>query len=887
MFYNLNNAGWNAANTLDNWTNWTAQVTLLDGTNTLSTYAVDTTGNRSATNNVEWAGVLSAQLTVSTNGRGTISPGLNHAQLPFGASYAMTATASPGFRFVNWTDGIGTVTNGATLSFTMAPNLAFTANFIDIAGPTLTVTSPAPGQIWSNAVFTAAGQASDNVAVTNVFYNLNQTGWLSANTGNNWTNWTAPVTLTQKTNTLSVYAVDMSGNRSATNTASVICMSAPLTVNTRGRGTLTPNYNNVRLPVGSNYIMTAAAAAGFTFTNWTDGTGRLLTNKSALKFRMMPDLVLTANFVDIVRPTVSITNLLPGGSVSNRLFTLKGKAGDNLSVSNVCYNLNSSGWSAAATANNWTNWSAPLTLTAGTNTVSVYAVDTTGNLSVTNTVKFRYVVSGILTVRTNGKGSINPALNGALLQIGKSYTLTAAPGTGFVFTNWTEWDGSIVTNKPALSFVMASNLAFTANLIDVSKPVLTVTTPTAATSAASEFYVASGKAADNAGVSNVWYQLNHGGWYPAHTTNNWTDWNVTVDLAPGTNLFAAFAVDTSGNLSATSTMKFVYATAPATLSGLKAKVTPDGIPAFDVAFGASTFSQASEDTNNVNGVGSYTYTKLTPRSGRLDMNYTAPPLATNDGPQQLNLDFTAPGSAWFTNTAFAGTGSMTFTSTPPLVRPSILNQTVVYVDALGQGRSTFYGAAQLYGSALDSRRLLYAGGKYNSVNLITHGTNSGTNHAYTTYSPLGALLKQAGSNSTTYFVLTYHGTNSGTAYEESYDAAGHFIGTDAGVFGIASQRPGGNAPTNLVHRSAWVAAAGSSFKLLFATNTFAQPSPVDDAITNDAGSYVYVRVSTNTGSLDLNYTAPPETSSALFQFIAPNLAVFTNTDSTVGAAVFK
>ena len=131
---------------------------------------------------------------------------------------------------------------------------------------------------------------------------------------------------------------------------------------------------------------------------------------------MASNLSFTASFVDATKPTLSITNLAAYCTVTNQLITVNGNASDNLSVANVFYNLNNSGWTAAATGNNWTNWSAALNIMLGTNALSAYAMDAAGNFCATNTVRFTYVLVAPLTVRTNGAGSIRVAFSSPALR---------------------------------------------------------------------------------------------------------------------------------------------------------------------------------------------------------------------------------------------------------------------------------------------------------------------------------------------------------------------------------------------------------------------------------------------------------------------------------------
>jgi len=570
VFYSLNSGGWSNAVTANNWSNWMAVVTLIPGTNMIAAYAVDMSGNISTTNTVSFVAVLSAVLTVNTNGSGTISPNYNGVPLQVWATYSMTATAGTGFAFTNWTGGISSplavLTNGATLQFVMQSNLVLQANFVDVQNPTNSITAPTPGQLWSNAVFTVTGKASDNVAVSNVFYSLNNAAWTIATTANNWINWTATVNLIAGTNTIQAYAVDTSGNISATNSVSFIgVLSTVLTVSTNGLGSLNPNYNNALLQVGKSYSITASAGTGFTFTNWTGGVSlplAVLTNKATLQFVMQSNLVLQANFVDTNKPTVSITNLASGQRVSNAVFTVKGKASDNWQVSNVVCQLNGGAWSNAATANVWTNWTAAVNLVPGTNTVAAYAVDTSGNSSLTNSVTFQCVVTNQLQIRASGLGTISPNYSNAWLEIGRNYSITSAPASGFVFTNWlvsTNWIGGTTISKTNLQFMMASNLTLLANFLDVTKPTLAITAPTAGKHMTNAMATVIGTASDNWKVSAVWYQLTNailtsGTWNLATTTNNYTNWTTTVTLAVGTNTVKAYAVDLGGNYSTTSSV---------------------------------------------------------------------------------------------------------------------------------------------------------------------------------------------------------------------------------------------------------------------------------------------------------------------------------------------
>jgi len=450
----------------------------------------------------------------------------------------------------------------------ISSNAVLTVVVPDTNRPVLTITSPTMNQRWSNAVFTVKGTAHDNVQVSHVWCQLNDSGWQPAVTANNWTNWTATVSLLTGTNVVQAYSVDTAGNTSTNASVNLIYVAtAGLSVASVGSGTLTPNYSNAVLELGKSYTTTAKPATGYAFSNWAeqvDGALTFSTTNAALTFVMQSNLTITATFVDAAKPVLTITTPTANQRWSNAVFTVAGKTTDNGPIATVNYQLNGGDWTNAQTANGWSNWTARVTLIPGTNTIRAFALDAAGNPSLTNAQKLVYVLSDRLQVATVGQGTLTPNYSNALLEIGRSYTVTAKPATGYAFTNWTEQvNGTLTfgTNKAALIFMMQSNLSLTATLVDVQKPVLTITSPKAKQKWSNEAFTVIGTVKDNGPLAAVNYQLNGGVWTNAQTANGWSNWTASVTLVPGTNWIRAYAVDAAGNRSLTNTVNLNFVVA--------------------------------------------------------------------------------------------------------------------------------------------------------------------------------------------------------------------------------------------------------------------------------------------------------------------------------------
>ncbi len=241
-----------------------------------------------------------------------------------------------------------------------------------------------------------------------------------------------------------------------------------------------------------------------------------------------------------------------------------------------------------------------------------------------------------LVVQIVGDGTLSPNYtNGQPLNVGQSYSVTAKAKSSFTFNGWS---GSQTSSKPKLTFVMAAGETITASFVDKQKPTLTIKAPPSSTALTNPTVVVTGTAKDNDAVANVFCNLNGEGWQAASTGNGWSNWWVNLTLSPNLNVLQAYAVDRSGNCSKTNQLKMTYSAAPATLGGMALAVAGSGQTTF--VFGSGTFSEEI-------GVGSYTYKKTGPVSGRLVLKYAAPP--TGPANDTATLQFSSASDGTFTD----------------------------------------------------------------------------------------------------------------------------------------------------------------------------------------------------------------------------------------------
>jgi hypothetical protein len=122
---------------------------------------------------------------------------------------------------------------------------------------------------------------------------------------------------------------------------------------------------------------------------------------------------------------------------------------------------NAAGTNDYQNADGTNSWTATVTgLVPGPNTIRVVAIDMSGNISAPVTSTVTYVVTSPITVTISGSGTVSPNLNGQSLDVGNTFTMTAKPSAGQVFSNWT---GSVTSTSAKLTFVMQSDMTLQAN----------------------------------------------------------------------------------------------------------------------------------------------------------------------------------------------------------------------------------------------------------------------------------------------------------------------------------------------------------------------------------------------------------------------------------------
>jgi len=265
----------------------------------------------------------------------------------------------------------------------------------DSLPPVIQVISPANGSEVGSNLVTVVCRVTDNsdtpvsTSVEEVLISVNGGEFAALLPGSELGRWTLEIPLQIGDNSLLIKARDANYNWAGPLSSKVTyAMASVFTLLTEGQGRVSPLTNGQVLYLNRSYSITATGTNGHKFKQWetaTNGVNWAVTTNAILTFTMRSNLVAKASFIDTNRPVLIVSNLVAFQQVTNSVYVVKGKATDNVGVSNVWYRINTSPWMSVPTLS---AWSAAIGLKNGANLFVAYAEDTARNYSPTTSISF-------------------------------------------------------------------------------------------------------------------------------------------------------------------------------------------------------------------------------------------------------------------------------------------------------------------------------------------------------------------------------------------------------------------------------------------------------------------------------------------------------------------
>ena len=347
-----------------------------------------------------------------------------------GSTNTVTATANPGYQFVNWTETNGSVESASSnYTFTLGSNNeALVANFNQTYTISVIASPTNGGTVNGNGTF-VSGSTNTVMATVNPGYQF--VSWTEEN--GNMASPSASYSFTLANDQILV------ANFTAIPVNSVSVIAFP-----SGGGTVSGGGTFVS---GSTNTVTATANPGYQFVNWTETNGSATSTSASYSFMLTNNQILVANFT-ATSNSCSITVIpSPGGCG-----TVNG-GGTFASGSSV---------TVTATANpgcqfvNWTEANG----SAASTSASYSFMLTSNQILVANFTAIPVDYIAVIASPSAG-GTVN---GGGTFAAASTNTVTATANPGYQFVNWTETNGSVASTSASYSFMLASNQILVAEL---------------------------------------------------------------------------------------------------------------------------------------------------------------------------------------------------------------------------------------------------------------------------------------------------------------------------------------------------------------------------------------------------------------------------------------
>jgi len=438
--------------------NWTGDVTTITDVNSASTN-ITMNGDYSITANFA---INTYSLTISSTAGGSVTTPGEGTFGPYthGTVINITATANTGYHFVGWTGNVSTIANvsSASTTITMNGDYSITANFA-INTYSLTISSTAGGNV------TIPGEGTYGPYVHGTAVGLKAV----ADAGYRFVNWTGDVDTVTDVNS-AVTTIAMMGDYSI---IANFVKTYNLTISSTSGGNVSiPGEGIFNYANGTVVNLVATPDTGYHFVNWTgDVTTIADVNSASTNIAMMGDYSIVANF----------EKTLPQISFSPESLSFGAREGGSNPENQTLEIWNSGEWTLNWTANTsavWLNVYPTNGSSTGEHDNVTVSVNVTGltigyyNTTITVTdpeagnspqaVPVSLLIASpgefLLTVAKTGNGTVNPSPGVHNYSNGTNVTLTAYPGSGWGFVNW------------SLSNVTPAVLTHTYNYVNVTSP---------------------------------------------------------------------------------------------------------------------------------------------------------------------------------------------------------------------------------------------------------------------------------------------------------------------------------------------------------------------------------------------------------------------------------
>ena len=387
---------------------------------------------------------ISASANPTSGGSVTGGGSYNHGQ-----SCTLTATPVSGYTFTNWTEGGSQVSTNANYTFTVSGNRTLVANFtLQTTLPTVTTS-----QVTSITQTTATGGGnvtnSGNATVTergicwSTSHNPTTSGSHASNgtgTGSFTVNMTGLTANT--TYYVRAYATNSVGTaygrEESFTTSQIPTYTIGVSANPTAGGTVTGGGTYQQ---GQSCTVSATAATGYTFTNWTEG-GNVVSTNASYQFTVTGNRVLVANFTEQSYMISVSANPSEGGTVSG---------GGSYNYGQSC--TVSATASAGYTFLRWMQSGTEVSTNAN------YTFIVMGNSTLVAQFQAQsYTIS--VSANPSSGGTVS---GGGSYNYGQTCTVIATPADNYTFVNWMENGYVVQGTGDSYTFTVTGNRSLVAN----------------------------------------------------------------------------------------------------------------------------------------------------------------------------------------------------------------------------------------------------------------------------------------------------------------------------------------------------------------------------------------------------------------------------------------